>query len=364
MGLNGPGAPPPASPPTAAKRPWGKTLVVALSVAVTLGLVWLLARQNQGFSVAQFAAALKNIHWGWLGVAGLLSVTAFSIRGLRWAAFVAPYAPNAKGLDLIANTFIGFAAVVTIGRPAELLRPYLIARQLRVPFPSQLGAWMLERIYDLLSILGLAGWAMLTIDAAALPPGSPITEAIRAGGAIVFGVSMAALALLLAFTFAARAATNRLREALSFLPERHRDTANRLTEAFGDALSVSRDPRILLRIVCWTLAHWLMVGVTFWAIFQSFPSSSHLGLSESFRFLAILALASAIPIPFLVGGFYLVSLALLTEWLRIPLEASSGITLVVWAVQMGIAIPLGAAAALRSGLNWRKIKSMEQEAHL
>lgn len=114
----------------------------------------------------------------------------------------------------------------------------------------------------------------------------------------------------------------------------------------------------------WTLVHWLIVGISFWAVFQATPVTGHLGLSESFRFLAILALASAIPIPFLVGGFYLVSLALLTEWFRIPLEDASGITLIVWAVQMGVPIPAGIAAALRSGLNWRKIKSMEQEARL
>lgn len=362
--MNDPGALPLEGSAPTRKRPWGKALLIVLSIAVTLGLLWLLARQNQGFSPAQFAASLRNTHLGWLAAAGLLSIAAYIVRGLRWAAFVTPYAPNANRLEIIANTFIGFAAVVSVGRPAELLRPYLLARQLQVPFPSQMGAWMLERIYDLLSILGLAGWALFTIDAAALPPGSPIAEAIRAGGAIVFGVSIAALAVLLAFTFAAKAATARLRDALAILPERFRERASRLVEAFSGALGVSRDPRVLFRIVSWTLVHWLIVGVSFWAIFQSFPSSSHLGLSESFRFLAILALASAIPIPFLVGGFYLVSLALLTEWLRIPLEDSSGITLAIWALQMGVAIPIGAIAALRSGLNWRKIKNMEQAAHL
>lgn len=364
VGLNEPRALPVEAGVPVKSRPWGKAVLIALSVAVTIGLVWLLARQNQGFSLAQFAASLRNVHFGWVAAAALFSIAGYVIRGLRWAAFVRPYAPEANRLELIANTFIGFAAVTSIGRPAELLRPYLLARQLRVPFPSQLGAWMLERIYDLLSILGLAGWALLTIDVAALPPESPVTEAIRAGGAIVFGVSITALGVLLAFTFAAQAATRRLQDALTFLPERHRETAHRLVDAFGGALGVSRDPRILLRILGWTLLHWVIVGLSFWAIFQSFPASAHLGLSESFRFLAILALASAIPIPFLVGGFYLVSLALLTEWLRIPLEDSSGITLVVWVLQMGLTIPIGAAAALRSGLNWRKIKSMEQEAHL
>ncbi|MCZ2157492.1 MAG: flippase-like domain-containing protein [Bryobacterales bacterium] len=364
MSLNSPADGGPVGQITARRWPWGKAALLLLSIALTAGLLWLLARQNQGFSIGQFASALKNMHLGWVAAAALLSAAAYALRGLRWAVLVSPYAPGADRLDLIANTFIGFAAVMALGRPAEMVRPYLLARQLGVPFPSQVGAWMLERIYDLLSILALSGWALYTIDAASLTPGAAITEAIRAGGVIILGTSLAALAVLLAFTFASDSAANRLRDALAFLPERYRETADRLVNAFSTALGVSRHPGILPRIVGWTLLHWLIVGISFWMIFQASPATSHLGLSESFRFLAILALASAIPIPFLVGGFYLVSLALLTEWLRIPLEDASGITLIVWVVQMGIPIPIGMAAALRSGLNWRKIKSMEQEAHL
>ncbi|MDZ7638193.1 MAG: lysylphosphatidylglycerol synthase transmembrane domain-containing protein [Bryobacterales bacterium] len=355
-------APPPT--PAGIRHHWGKALLAIVSILATIAVLWFLARQNRGFSLEQFASVFSGMHLGWFAFALALCLAAYIVRGLRWASFVAPYAPHPSLVDIVANTFIGFAAVVIIGRPAELLRPYLLARQLGVSFPSQVGAWMLERIYDLLSILALAGWALLTIDAASLPPESPIGNAIHTGGGIVFGASVAALGVLLAFTFAVETASQRLRDALAFLPQHRRETVYGLIETFSSALGVSRHPAILLRVISWTLLHWAVVGLATWAIFQSFSSSAHLSLSEAFRFLAILALASAIPIPFLVGGFYLVSLALLTEWLRLPLEDSSGITLVTWVLQMGIAIPIGALAALRSGLNWRKIKSMKQEAHL
>lgn len=347
-----------------ADRHIGKILLGIVSVAITIAAVWLLARQNQGFSFQEFASSVEGIAPGWFLAAAALSLVAYVMRTLRWVAFVESYAPQPSRREILANTFIGFAAVVIIGRPAELLRPYLIARQLRVPFPSQVGAWMLERIYDLLSILVLAGWAMLTIDADALPPDSPVTAGIHAGGGVVLVTALAALAILLAFTFAASAARARLEAVLAILPEGRRESAARLLEAFTNALGVSRNPLILGRIVGWTFLHWLVVGVSMWCIFQCFPEGTGVSFSESVRFLAILAVASAIPIPFLVGGYYLVSVVLLTEWLRLPMEPATGITLVAWVLQMGIAVPFGALAALRSGLNWRRIKSMEQEAHL
>lgn len=342
----------------------GKLLLLVLSIAITGVVIWLLARQNQGFSFQHFTHAIREIRFDFFGLALLCCSSAFALRGIRWASFVEAYSPNPNKFELIGNTLIGFAAVVVIGRPAEFLRPYLIARQLRVTFPSQVGAWLLERIYDLLSILVLSAWALLTIDATSLPEESPVTMAIRAGGGMVLVTSLVAVAVLAMFTFAAETAAKSLQGVLSFLPESRRESAARLLNAFSSALSISRNPKYLLSIIGWTVAHWFVVGVGMWAIFQSFPASAHLSLSEAFRFLAILAVASAIPLPGLVGSYYLVSALLLTEWLGLRLEDASGITLVSWTLQLGIAIPLGAVAALRSGLNWRRIKSMEQEAHL
>lgn len=346
------------------RRRIGRIALGAVSVLATVGVVWLLARQNQGFSFQEFARSIEGIRWGWFLLATALSVVAYLLRSLRWVAFVESYAPHPSRREILANTLIGFAAVVVIGRPAELLRPYLIARQLRVPFPSQVGAWLLERIYDLLSILVLAGWALLTINPTALPHDSAVAAAIHAGGGVVLTAAIAALAVLLAFTYAAPVARARLGAALSFLPEGRKETVERLLDAFTNALGVSRNPKILLEIIGWTVVHWLTVGLGMWAIFQSFPAAAALTVADAFRFLSLVAVASAIPIPFLVGGYYLVSVALLTEWLRVPMEPSTGVTLVAWVLQMGIAVPLGGLAALRSGLNWRRIKSMEQEAHL
>lgn len=350
--------------PPERRRGSTKWILLLLSVAVTVAVIVWLAHKNEGFSAAQFLHLLQSANPFLLLAAAGAGFTAFVLRSLRWAALVAPYAGKIRFLDLLGNTFIGFAAVLVLGRPAELLRPYLIGRQIGASLSSQVGAWFLERIYDLLIVLAIAAWALSTMRLDSVNPESALAIALRTGGVIVLVAAVGATALLIVFTFASEFASNRLRDALAVLPEARQEAANRLLSAFLSAVAVSRQPRCFLRIVAFSVLHWLAVGLSSWFVFLGFPESAHVGLAETFRFLALLALASAVPLPGLAGGFLLIAALLLTEWMRLPLEVASAIALAIWTVQLGITLPLGAVAALRSGLNWRKIKNMEREAHL
>lgn len=338
--------------------------MLAVSLVVTVALVWWLTRHHEGFSAARFAALLGNANpWLFLGAVGL-GFAAFWVRTLRWAALVRPYAPSVSLFGLMGNTLIGFAAVLLLGRPAELVRPYLISRQIGAPFSSQVGAWLLERIYDLLVILGLAAWALATVPLENLPSGSTLALALRTGGLVVFTAAVAATALLVVFTFAAPFAVGRLREVLVLLPEHRRERISQLLDAFVGALEVSRHAGIFVRLVFYSVLHFAVVGFSNWMVFLCLPESASITLGDTFRFLGLLGLASAVPLPGLVGGYLLMAVLLLTEWLGMPLEAASVITLALWLVQLGATLPPAAASALHSGLNWRKIKNMEREAHL
>ena len=64
-----------------------------------------------------------------------------------------PLRPDVGLRSLISATAVGFTAVVFFGRPGEFVRPWLISVRERVPFSSQLAAWFIERIFDLLSVV-------------------------------------------------------------------------------------------------------------------------------------------------------------------------------------------------------------------
>src|SRR4029079_7463303 len=46
-------------------------------------------------------------------------------------------------------TIVGFTGLALLGRPGELIRPYLIARREKLTLSSQLAVWAVERIFDI-----------------------------------------------------------------------------------------------------------------------------------------------------------------------------------------------------------------------
>ena len=58
----------------------------------------------------------------------------------------------------------GFTGISLLGRLGEMIRPYLIARKVQLPFSSQLAVWTVERIFD------FGGFALLLISAIFFAP--------------------------------------------------------------------------------------------------------------------------------------------------------------------------------------------------
>ena len=67
---------------------------------------------------------------------------------------------------------IGFTALALLGRPGELIRPYLIARHTNLSFASQVAVWAVERIFDVggFTVL-LVGSDLSALEAARLRAG-------------------------------------------------------------------------------------------------------------------------------------------------------------------------------------------------
>src|SRR6185312_2625749 len=42
-----------------------------------------------------------------------------------------------------------YTGVALLGRPADLMRPYLVARRIRLPLSSQVAVYVVERMFDL-----------------------------------------------------------------------------------------------------------------------------------------------------------------------------------------------------------------------
>jgi glycosyltransferase 2 family protein len=71
----------------------------------------------------------------------------FLSRAVRWSIRLRTLrtVPTAR---LLGPTFVGFTGLALLGRPGELIHPYLIARKEGLSISSQMAVLTLERIFD------------------------------------------------------------------------------------------------------------------------------------------------------------------------------------------------------------------------
>jgi len=122
-------------------------VVYAVVFLVLAVLVYLQFRTWQNFDWARFRQTRPQ-KWAHILHGIALIYLAYVVRAIRWKIFLRPVRPQASSASLVAPTIIGFTGLALLGRPGELIRPYLIARRQNLSFSSQLGVWAVERIFD------------------------------------------------------------------------------------------------------------------------------------------------------------------------------------------------------------------------
>src|SRR5436305_13106038 len=124
-----------------------RVLTTAIIVAILGVLVYFQVQHWRSFDWTRFRAAshVKPLHL--LSAVGLIYIT-YILRAVRWRVFLEPICKT-RSTRLIGPTFIGFTGLALLGRPGEFIRPYLIAKKVGMSVSSQIGAWTVERIFDI-----------------------------------------------------------------------------------------------------------------------------------------------------------------------------------------------------------------------
>ncbi|PYV93001.1 MAG: hypothetical protein DMG90_03170 [Acidobacteria bacterium] len=110
--------------------------VIALILAA---LIYSQVRTFRHFDWATFWSQTDQVSGFHLLHAVVLIYLTYILRALRWKIFLRPSRPSAKLGSLVGPTMIGFTGLALLGRPGELIRPYLIARKNDLSFPRGLG---------------------------------------------------------------------------------------------------------------------------------------------------------------------------------------------------------------------------------
>ena len=338
-----------------------KYVGAGIGIAATLAMAAFVAYRwrTSGFSWHEFAKALANVDWSWLALAMALILASYVVRASRWEVMLRPLQKHTSLWRVFSATAVGFTAVVLFGRAGEPVRPYLIAKKEGVTFSSQVAAWVVERMLDLLMILVIFGMALSQISRSAIQHGPRVKMILEAGGYLAGILGASCLALLLGLRQFRGNVQQRLMDGLSFLPAVVSAKIAKALASFGEGMESMRSGSRTALLVLYTVVEWLVIAGAFGCVFKSFPATHDLGVTDVIILLGFVCLGSIVQIPGVGGGMQIVTVLVLTEFFGITLEAASGIALVLWIITFVGIVPLGLVLAFHEGIQWRNLRHIE-----
>jgi glycosyltransferase 2 family protein len=243
-----------------------RILITGGIFVVLAALVYLQVQHWRSFDWAKFRAA-SHVHPLQIIIAIALIYLTYLLRAWRWKVFLKPIC-RTKTSRMIAPTFIGFAGLALLGRPGELIRPYLIARKERVPVSSQVGVWTIERIFDIGAFT-----VLMTIDVffSATIRANPYVGKFRLVAIALCGcvALMAFIALVILHRGDQVAAfLHRVTSRISTTLAHHVDQKVR---AFGAGLNTIAGVGSFIQLVVLSLAIWFLIALAYREVAHSYP---------------------------------------------------------------------------------------------
>ena len=338
-------------------------LAYAVVAAIFAVLVYMQFRTWKDFDWATFWSEARQLNPGHIVLAIALIYLSYGLRALRWKIFLRPVRKDASAMGLISPTLVGFTGLALLGRPGELIRPYLIARRTNLTFSSQMAAWAIERIFD------IAGFTVLMVLAIFLPtelrylPNPDIYPRLRVGGfllvALVAGLALGALLIAKFGEAVAVWIETRFAHLAANLGQR---VAQKVREFHG-GLDTIHSPLAFLQLTGVSILMWWMIALAYREVTHAYgPALEHMTVSKVLLLMGSSMLGSLIQLPGVGGGSQLATISALQHIFNASHELAASCGILLWVVTFVSVVPAGLLLAHRERLSLRKLsEESEQE---
>ncbi len=329
--------------------------VVALILAA---LIYFQFRTWRDFDWATFWTQTDHVNKFHILQAILYIYLGYLMRAWRWKIFLRPVRPQASTLRLIPPTVIGFTGLALLGRPGELIRPYLIARKEEQTFSSQLAVWAVERIFDIGAFTGLlVGYIFL----ASGPKELDYYARFRQGGLVL-------VALVVGLAFGAWMVSKSGEAIAAWIERRFAHLASNLghriamrIREFRGGLNTIHGLWELLQLIVVSVLMWYCIALAYKEVTHSYGVASlDIQLSQVLLLMGSSMVGSMIQLPGVGGGSQLATISTLKHVFDVPNELAASCGIMLWLVTFVAVVPLGLILAHLDRLSFRKLVAETQ----
>jgi glycosyltransferase 2 family protein len=287
------------------------------------------------------------------------TMATYALRALRWQFLLSGLGRTRFPVAFRA-TVIGYAASFLLpARAGEFLRPYVLARNERLSGTATFATIVLERVFDMATMLVLFAVFLFTADPS-LAASDPVTfRAVQAGGLAAAGACVAIMVLFYVLAGRPDAIGRWSAKVERHLPARLAALVEGLAQTFAVGLGAVRRPQQLLLVFAWSFPLWLSIALGIWLVSRAFMVD--LPIEGSILVMTLLVVGVAVPTPGAIGGFHMFYQIAVTSFYHASKEKAVSAALVLHAVSFVPVTLLGIVFMVREGLTLGRMRALATE---
>ncbi len=247
-----------------------------LGVMVGAALLFL---SIKNVSWSEVKGELQSITYAWIVFAFFLYWIELTLRVVRWRALLSQLKPPVSVYKVTIAFISGYAANnVLPAKLGEAFRADLLGRLANVSRLTAFGSIIVERLFDMVLILGMTAWGVLFVTTTQLDAMENVTKALS-----ILVVPITLLAILVYFLVARK--NNYLNVRLKALGVK--------VQNLMQGLHVLEDSSIYLKLLSTTLAIWILNCIVIWSILMALDVQ--LDINQTILLIGITGISAAIP---------------------------------------------------------------------
>ena len=247
-----------------------------LGVAVGAALLFLSVKD---VSWSEVKGEIENITYAWIFFAAFLYWTELGIRLVRWRVLLSQLKPPPAGYKIAIAFVSGYAANnVLPAKLGEAFRADLLGRLANVSRLTVFGSIIVERLFDMLMVLGMTAWGVFFVTTTHLNTLEDVTRGLT------LLLAPIALLVILVYFFVARKSNH--------LNVRLRAWSGKVQNLLH-GLHVLEDSSSYLKLLSSTLAIWTLNCLAIWSIMMALDIQ--LDVNQTILMIGITGISTAIP---------------------------------------------------------------------
>jgi glycosyltransferase 2 family protein len=337
-----------------------KQLIFSGVVALVLIALVLWARQRIPFDFGVFRVQLLQADWSRIGWAFACIYAGYIIRSVRWALLMR-HNRKVGMLSLLGTQVIGFTAVALIGRVADLVRPYLVAKKTQTAVSAQVAVYIVERLSD-------AGAMALIFSAVIVLSSSgdlPHPEIVRKAGYGGLAAAIAGALFLVFLRLSGDVLASVLERVFGVVSHKLAQAVGERIRTFRTGLDTIRSFSDFAMLTVLSVAMWILIAAAYLLTTLAFVKSPQLAaMTPGKAVLLMLASggASIMQLP-VIGWFTQIGIvAAAMRGLGASVEASTACAATLLLVTFLGIVPVGLVWAQVQNVSLRGVAEESEEA--